>query len=138
MSNSLGYVAQKISEAIELLTNEHIKSQMNVLVGEGPLVQQGKSLIVPYPETGNSNIHLTSWMNIPAYEADFGWGKPVYFGLGYVCPYDRAVITESAQGDGSVNVTMHLERLYICNFLRNSSTRIYSHQGCKLCLIFYS
>lgn len=113
MSNSLGYVAQKIREAIELLTNEHIKSQMNVLVGEGPLVQQGERLIVPYPETGNPNIHLTSWMNMPAYGADFGWGKPVYFGLGYVCPYDRAVISESAEGDGSVNVTMHLEIIHM-------------------------
>lgn len=99
ISNPLGYVAHKIREAVELPTNDHIRSQINVIAADGQLVQ-GERLIVPYPEIGNPNIHLTSWINMPIYDADFGWGKPVYFGIGYVCPFDRAIILHSPQGDG--------------------------------------
>jgi shikimate O-hydroxycinnamoyltransferase len=46
---------------------------------------------------------------MPAYEADFGWGKPFHFGIGYVTPYDRALILTNPDGDGSVTVCMHFQ-----------------------------
>jgi shikimate O-hydroxycinnamoyltransferase len=59
---------------------------------------------------GNPNIHITSWMTMPAYEADFGWGKPIHFGIGSVTPYDRGLIlTSPDDGDGSVIVCMHFQ-----------------------------
>jgi len=44
---------------------------------------------------GNPNLLITSWMRMPTYEADFGWGKPVYFGYAAVATQDRAIITQS-------------------------------------------
>ena len=49
------------------------------------------------------NILLTSWMNMPVYEADFGWGKPMQFTLAHVFQQvDRVGIFPSPDGDGVV------------------------------------
>jgi shikimate O-hydroxycinnamoyltransferase len=46
---------------------------------------------------------------MPAYEADFGWGKPFHFGMAYGTPYDRAIILMNPDGDGSVIICMHFQ-----------------------------
>nr|KYP36242.1 Anthranilate N-benzoyltransferase protein 1 [Cajanus cajan] len=68
---------------------DYISSFFN---GQG---QQHKG--VPY--SGSHNILLTSWINMPVYEVDFGWRKPVHFGIADVSQEDRAMITRSSDGD---------------------------------------
>ncbi|KAK7316730.1 hypothetical protein RJT34_00403 [Clitoria ternatea] len=118
ISNPLSYAAQKIREANERLTNEYIRSQMNVIVGKeqldairGFFLGKGENLSTIF--AGSPNLHITSWIGMPAYEADFGWGKPVFVGLGYVCPFDRAIITLGPEGDGSVVVVMHFQVIHM-------------------------
>ncbi|GAU20539.1 hypothetical protein TSUD_130970 [Trifolium subterraneum] len=112
-SKPLGYVAQKIREATELVSDEFIRSQIDVirsfehLDDARKLFLNAEGEIAPY--FGNPNFHLTSWMSMPFYEADFGWGKPFYFGLAYVSPHDRALILLSPDGDGSVLVCLHFQ-----------------------------
>lgn len=106
-------MAQKVREAIEVVNDEYIRSQIDVIRGQENLDcaralflgGEGKNATF----CGNPNLHLTSWMSLPAYEADFGWGKPVYFGLGYVSSHDRGLILLSPDGDGSVVVCMHFQ-----------------------------
>ncbi|XP_061364403.1 spermidine hydroxycinnamoyl transferase-like [Gastrolobium bilobum] len=118
ISNPLSYAAQMIRESVELLTNEYIRSQLDVILGQEVLdclrafvLRQGELMIAPF--SGNPNLHLTSWMSMPMYEADFGRGKPVHFGLGYVSPHDRALIIPSPDGDGSVIVSMHFQMAHM-------------------------
>ncbi|KAL5164930.1 Spermidine hydroxycinnamoyl transferase [Glycine soja] len=59
---------------------------------------QGHRLNVPY--AGDHNILLTSWITMPLYEADFGWGKPVLFGLATRFQEDRAAILPNPEGYG--------------------------------------
>ncbi|KAJ1407943.1 Transferase [Sesbania bispinosa] len=116
-SKPLSYVAQKIREAIKVVKNEYIRSQLDVIRGHDHLDnaralflgQEGKNASF----FGNPNFHLTSWMSMPVYEADFGWGKPHYFGLAYVAPHDRALILLSPEGDGSVIVCLHFQEAHI-------------------------
>ncbi|WJX37803.1 shikimate O-hydroxycinnamoyltransferase [Trifolium repens] len=111
-SKSLGYVAQKIREATELVRDEFIRSQIDVIRSFEHLNDARKLFLnaegeIP-PYFGNPNFNLTSWISMPIYEADFGWGKPIYFGLiAYVSPHDRALILLSPDGDGSVHVCLH-------------------------------
>ncbi|KAG4935585.1 hypothetical protein AAZX31_18G099600 [Glycine max] len=110
----LSYAAQKMREAVALLTDEYIRSHLEVVFGEEQLdcikaffLGQGEGRYAPFG--GNPNLQITSWINMRAYETDFGWGKPVYFGLGYVCALDRGIIMRGPQDDGSVIVIMHFQ-----------------------------
>ncbi|XP_014508273.1 spermidine hydroxycinnamoyl transferase-like [Vigna radiata var. radiata] len=118
VSKPLSYAAGNVREAIEKLSNEYIRSQLRIVLGEeqldcirGLFLGQGERRNVPF--AGNPNLQITSWMSMPVYEADFGWGKPVFFGLAYVAPQDRAVILLSPDGDGSIIVSMHFQELHL-------------------------
>jgi len=118
VSKPLSYAAQKVREANEKLSNEYIRSQLKIVLGEEQLdciralfMGQGERRNVPY--AGNPNLHTTSWMSMPVYEADFGWGKPVHFGVAYVSSQDRAVILLSPHGDGSIIVSMDFQAAHL-------------------------
>ena len=106
ISNPLSYAAEKIREAVYVVTDEYIRSQLSVSLGKVQLdsiraffMGQGHLLNVPY--AGDHNILLTSLMAMPVYEADFGWGKPMHFGLASsTFQEDRAAIFQSPDGDG--------------------------------------
>ncbi|KAK7333715.1 hypothetical protein VNO80_30492 [Phaseolus coccineus] len=114
LSNSLGHAAKKIREAIEVITHEYICSQIDVIRGQEHLdkaralyfgANEGKDALF----FGNPNLLLTSWMSMPGHEADFGWGKPVYLGLVSVAKQDRALITQSTDGENSINLVLHFQ-----------------------------
>ena len=113
LSKPLSYVAMKIREAHELITNEYTRSQIDVIRGFENLDDARKLFIGGEGKNatffGNPNLHITSWMALPSHKADFGWGKAFYFGLGYVSPHDRGLIYLSPDGDGSVIVCMHFQ-----------------------------
>lgn len=112
-SKPLGYVSQIIREATEIVTDEFIRSQIDVIRGFEHL-DDARALFLGavgdnFPYFGNPNFHLTSWMSMPVYEADFGWGKPDYFGMANLFPHDRAVILLSPDEDGSILVCLHFQ-----------------------------
>ncbi|QCD78412.1 shikimate O-hydroxycinnamoyltransferase [Vigna unguiculata] len=113
ISNPLSYATQRIREAVYMVTDEYIRSQLSVILGQEQLdsiraffMGQGHLLNVPY--AGNHNILLTSWLGMPIYEADFAWGKPMHYGLASAFQEDRAAILPSSDGDG-VAVTMFFQ-----------------------------
>ncbi|KAL9319748.1 hypothetical protein ACSQ67_011587 [Phaseolus vulgaris] len=118
VSKPLSYATQKVREANEKLTNEYIRSQLKNVLGEEQLdcirrLFMGEEEPRSVPFAGNPNLQITSWMSMPLYEADFGWGKPVYFGLAYVYAQDRAVIILSPLGDGSIVVCMTFQEEHL-------------------------
>ncbi|MED6129189.1 hypothetical protein PIB30_105446 [Stylosanthes scabra] len=66
---------------------------------------------------GNPNIMLVSWLQMPLYEADFGWGKPHYFGPGAVAPIDDGIIAPSPHGHGSILIFMHFQMAHLHKFI---------------------
>ncbi|KAG4996249.1 hypothetical protein JHK82_027071 [Glycine max] len=106
LSNPLSYGAQKIRDAVYAVTYEFIRSHLSVVLGQEQLDNiraffSGQGDIIGVPYSGNPhNILLTSWMSLPVYDADFGWGKPVHFGLAKVFREVRAHIIISPDGDG--------------------------------------
>ncbi|MED6153103.1 hypothetical protein PIB30_098352 [Stylosanthes scabra] len=130
ISRPLSYTTQKIREAVERVSsNEYLRSQMDFIAKK----ERWDSIRTPYlergeyradvPFFGNPNIILGSWMSMPAYEADFGWGKPLHFGPGAVCPYDRAMISlrpqeEDSHGVDDVVVFLHFQEAYMQDFIK--------------------
>ncbi|CAJ2639149.1 spermidine hydroxycinnamoyl transferase-like [Trifolium pratense] len=112
-SKPLGYVAQKIREASELVKDDFIKSQIDV-IRSFRKVEDATNLFLgdeteKAPYFGNPNFQVASWTGMPFHEVDFGWGKPIHFGYAGVSPHDRAYITLSPDGDGSVIVSLHFQ-----------------------------
>ncbi|KOM52202.1 hypothetical protein LR48_Vigan09g086100 [Vigna angularis] len=118
LSTSLGHAAQKIREAVEELTYEYIKSQFDLIRSQDDMdkaralsfgINEGKDAVF----VGNPNLRITSWLSMPIHGADFGWGKPVYFGLAGGTVQERALITHDPNGDGSVILFLHFQMEHI-------------------------
>ncbi|MED6108300.1 hypothetical protein PIB30_022430 [Stylosanthes scabra] len=125
----LSFVAEMIREAVKKFSNpEYVKSQMDYVAGfEGrwDLIRTPHSEKGEYrtdiPFFGNPNIILGSWMSLPVYEADFGSGKPFYFGHGGLCPYDRGIIAlapDDGDNGGGVVVFMNFQEEHMKDFIK--------------------
>ena len=64
-------------------------------------MRQGHRVNIPYALNHNV-LFLTSFTNMPVYESDFGWGKPVHYGLASLFQVNRAGILPSPDGDGVI------------------------------------
>ncbi|KAJ7971908.1 spermidine hydroxycinnamoyl transferase-like [Quillaja saponaria] len=106
--NPLSYAARVIREGTDMMTDEYIKSALDFTARK----QHGDESRPENVEAnfyGDPNISIGSWMSLPVYEADFGWGKPVYMGIGAMSGDGWSVIMSSPSGDGSVIVALCLQ-----------------------------
>jgi shikimate O-hydroxycinnamoyltransferase len=65
---------------------------------------------------GGVNLGLTSWLRLPIHDADFGWGRPVFLGPGGVAHEGLAFVVPSADGDGSLSVSISLRGEHMDKF----------------------
>ncbi|XWS13088.1 hypothetical protein CRYUN_Cryun36dG0007500 [Craigia yunnanensis] len=54
------------------------------------------------------NLSVNSWVRLPIYDADFGWGRPIYMGPANVVQ-GKFYILQSPANDGSLSVVARLE-----------------------------
>ncbi|KAL5164438.1 Spermidine hydroxycinnamoyl transferase [Glycine soja] len=102
ISNPLGFAAHKIREASHAVTDEFVKTQLNVSrLGQAQLdniraffMRQGHRVNIPHALNHNV-LFLTSFTTMPV-------GKPVHFGLASRSLADRAAILPSPDGDGVI------------------------------------
>ncbi|KAK7315418.1 hypothetical protein VNO77_33964 [Canavalia gladiata] len=119
ISNPINYAAHMIREGIDRLTNEYIRSQINFIRGQEKIdslrtvgnLNDERSKNAPF--YGNPNIFAVSWMSMLWYKADFGWGKPVYFGPGSIAFDGKAYIIQSSQEDGSIIILLRLQTAHM-------------------------
>nr|KYP36402.1 Anthranilate N-benzoyltransferase protein 1 [Cajanus cajan] len=107
ISSPLIYATQKIREAVYAVTDEYIRSYLSSIFGQGHLDSieaffSGQGSPISSPDPNDHVFMMTSWITMPVYDADFGWGKPVHFGLGIEFREHRAVILPSSDGDGVI------------------------------------
>ncbi|CAL9761903.1 unnamed protein product [Musa acuminata subsp. burmannicoides] len=72
LSNSLEFGADKINDATVRLNDDYIRSLIDYLELQRDVrgLQKG-SWVIP-----GTDLWVISWLGLPIYEADFGWGKP--------------------------------------------------------------
>ncbi|XBI21464.1 hypothetical protein VPH35_062579 [Triticum aestivum] len=68
-SEELAFVAGRINGAVRRMDDELVRSAIDYLEMNG-----GKQPAGTLPET---ELRVFSWLGIPMYDADFGWGKPL-------------------------------------------------------------
>ncbi|MED6210516.1 hypothetical protein PIB30_064824 [Stylosanthes scabra] len=123
-SKPLRYGSQKMREAIELLTDEYLRSAFEFIGRQDNLgclrpKLNGESGCVEAPFLGNLNLNIWSWMsNMPTYGPDFGWGRPVYMGPCEVKGDGKAFIMPAPGGDGNLSVAIRLQTPHVEPFVK--------------------
>ncbi|XP_010050942.2 spermidine hydroxycinnamoyl transferase [Eucalyptus grandis] len=85
VSSPLRCTSSKIREAIEAVTYEHVKSTIEHIRRQPDLTMfqdlhaLGSTQGLFY---GNPNLGVVSWLTMPVYGLDFGWGREIHMGPG--------------------------------------------------------
>ncbi|KAM3741804.1 hypothetical protein ACB098_07G024900 [Castanea mollissima] len=121
LSKPLSYSAGKLREAIKTVTDEHIRSNLDFLASRKHVRGLRSSfdirgLSTEAPFLGNPNLSLGCWMNLPVYDTDFGWGKPIYVGPGLLNMDGKSYILPSPVNDGSLIIALRLQTQHMDSF----------------------
>lgn len=112
VTKPLSYATSKIREAIMKVTNEYVWSAIEYLKKQ-PDLKRFQDLHAlgsdQGPFYGNPNIGIVSWLTLPMYGLDFGWGKEIYMGPGTHDFDGDSLILQSTSGDGSLIVALCLQ-----------------------------
>ncbi|XP_052183143.1 shikimate O-hydroxycinnamoyltransferase-like isoform X2 [Diospyros lotus] len=105
------YTASRIHDALVRMDDEYLNSALDYLELQPDL----KSLVRGAHTYRCPNLGLTSWVRLPIYDADFGWGRPIFMGPGGIAYEGMAYALPSPNKDGSLSVviclqTQHMER----------------------------
>jgi shikimate O-hydroxycinnamoyltransferase len=114
LSKPLSYAAGVIREAAERMTDEYIRSALDFMTSQEQVGSlrinfsvQGNTEALSFP--GNPNLVIPSWVKLPLYGTDFGWGKPVHVGPGMLTVEGKSLIMSSPANDGSLIVALCLQ-----------------------------
>lgn len=102
LSNSLEFGADKIRAAISRVDDDYVKSVIDYLELVGL-----NNLATGAWELPSTDIWVNSWLSLPIYEADFGWGKPVF--MGHANLHFHGLVTVSRGPDGGITLQVELE-----------------------------
>ncbi|KAK8550520.1 hypothetical protein V6N13_119034 [Hibiscus sabdariffa] len=62
------------------------------------------------------NLSINSWMWLPLYDADFGWGRPIWLGPAKVSQDGKTYILPSPTNDGSLSAVSCLDTRHMKQF----------------------
>ncbi|PWA66965.1 Chloramphenicol acetyltransferase-like domain-containing protein [Artemisia annua] len=111
-SNPTWYAASKIHEAITQRNNDYMRSAIDYLELQTDLnaIDRGaQSFKCP-------NIGISSWGKIPIYEADFGWGRPIFMGPALIPFEGLCYVLPSPNNDGGMTIIISLQAEHMKNF----------------------
>ncbi|XP_059459517.1 spermidine hydroxycinnamoyl transferase-like [Corylus avellana] len=116
MNKPLGYASRRIRQAINKVTDTYVKSTIEFLRNQHDLT---RFQAIEGPLIGNPNVEVVSWLTLPIYGIDFGWGKESYMGLGaHDCDGD-SIVLQNPIGDGSLMVLLCLQVAHMDAFKRH-------------------
>jgi shikimate O-hydroxycinnamoyltransferase len=113
LDEPLSYAADLVHTAIRRLDNEYMRSAMDFVeeqrTNPAPVARGRTSVLSP-------NLSVTSWVQLPLYKLDFGWGTPVFAGPPFI-PFEGLVIlVPSYTQDGSIDVLIGLFEPHMAKF----------------------
>ncbi|KAG6517963.1 hydroxycinnamoyltransferase-like [Zingiber officinale] len=108
----LSPAAKTIQEAILRVDAGYMQSALDYLE-----MQPNLEALVKGPHTYRCpNLGLISWVGLPIYDADFGWGRPVFLAPGRIGYEGKAFVLPSAAGDSGLLVAISLQPDHMVKF----------------------
>ncbi|TYJ31600.1 hypothetical protein E1A91_A06G210900v1 [Gossypium mustelinum] len=96
---------KRIHEGLKQINDEYLRSALDYIETVSDL-----STLVRGPYTFRCpNLIVNTWMRLPIYEADFGWGRPIHAGPANVIQEGMVYILPTPINDGSLLVVARLE-----------------------------
>ena len=119
----LSFTCGKIREAIEKADDEYVWANIEcfkTLPDFTPFQdlhsRKRESGPLSGPFYGNPNIGVISWLNLPIYGLDFGWGKEIHMGPGTHDSDGDFLVLPGPLDDGSVKIALCLQVAHIDDF----------------------
>ncbi|XP_051147812.1 shikimate O-hydroxycinnamoyltransferase-like [Andrographis paniculata] len=103
--NPAWHAAGKIHDFVAKMDDAYLRSALDYLELQPDL----KALVRGAHTYKSPNLGITSWAKLPVYDADFGWGKPIFMGPGGVAYEGLSYVLPSPTDDGSLYVTIALQ-----------------------------
>ncbi|XP_059636133.1 spermidine hydroxycinnamoyl transferase [Cornus florida] len=116
VSRPLGYASSRIREAIETVTDEYVNSAIDFLKNQPDLTKFQDLHALGSdkgPFYGNPNLGVSSWLTLPMFGLDFGWGKEFYMTPG-THDFDGDCLILPGHGEeGSLVVAVCLQEVHM-------------------------
>ncbi|XP_058114015.1 shikimate O-hydroxycinnamoyltransferase-like [Magnolia sinica] len=111
--NPLSHSASRVKEAVEMMTDDYLRSALDFFACHKDLTpfRRGSYTLGWTQGTfyGCPNINVTSWLGMPIYDADFGWGPPIHMGPAALGFEGKAYLIPTREGDGSMLLPIRLQ-----------------------------
>ncbi|XP_039131434.1 LOW QUALITY PROTEIN: putrescine hydroxycinnamoyltransferase 1-like [Dioscorea cayenensis subsp. rotundata] len=103
----------KLDETIKNLDDEYIHSLMDLL----EIHKGDKKKVLGSRSVKMTDFIVASWLALPLYEANFGWGKPWFMGRASMRYVGQAYVMRSGPGnDGGVSIAIAFESANMAPF----------------------
>ena len=112
LSRPLGFVAERIKRAVARVDDAFVRSVVDYLELESEKGSQAaRGQLMP-----ESDLWVVSWLGMPIYDADFGWGRPGLVAPAQMFGSGTAYVTQGPDKDDPINVLFALEPEYLQTF----------------------
>ncbi|KAJ7523376.1 hypothetical protein O6H91_18G049200 [Diphasiastrum complanatum] len=112
LSKPLHFAAAEIHRVVAMMDDEYLRSALDFLE-----LQPDLSKLVRGAHTFTSpNLGITSWARLPVYDADFGWGRPIFMGPAVIAFEGLAYILRSSTDDDSLTLSLALQTDHMSAF----------------------
>ena len=109
LDRPLGFVAQAIKDAVDRVDDAYVRSVVDYLEVESEKGSQAaRGQLMP-----ESDLWVVSWLGMPMYDADFGWGTPRFVAPAQMFGSGTAYVTQRANKDDGIAVLFGLEPQYL-------------------------
>ncbi|XP_062078693.1 shikimate O-hydroxycinnamoyltransferase-like [Humulus lupulus] len=111
--SKLWYAANQIQSTLRETDDSYLRSAIDYLE-----LQPDISVLSRGPHTfGSPNLGIVSWVRLPFYDADFGWGRPIFVGPAAIL-FDGLVylMNNPNDDDGSLSVAIGLQHEHMKEF----------------------
>ncbi|XP_047093346.1 putrescine hydroxycinnamoyltransferase 1-like [Lolium rigidum] len=113
LAQPLGFLADSIRKGLEDIDDAYVRSVIDYLElesGDGGL-QAAPGQLMP-----ESDMWVVSWLGMPVYDADFGWGAPRFVAPAQMFGSGTAYVMQRANRDDGIAVLFALEPQYQQHF----------------------
>lgn len=116
VANPLSYTAARIKKEIERVTNEYVESMIDFFKNQDDLKPYQDLYCLGTEQRAyytNPNLEVVSWLGMPTYSTNFGWGNEIYMGPGKHAFDGDIVVLPGPDGDGSLVVSCCLQEAHM-------------------------